>query len=210
MFHHFGEQATAAVRRLHRDHGHCRSGYRPAGNGQRTGVRPAGRHPPAVNLEAEAAVRFEHLPMRLPAVRHILIVKAVQDRREEFFCTFGCHVYQLTLSKVRWRRIPHDWAGHQAGLAAESSDSPCKRASTGVPSSTVRVTVQSRSCDLRIAISNTSAAARPPSLSGNSTSKSTSISVRWLPCSSLVLWAEQLTLKRLGSDRLTVMASTSI
>jgi hypothetical protein len=45
---------------------------------------------------------------------------------------------------------------------------------------------------------------------GKCTSKSTWMSVTWLPWTLFVLWPEQLTLKRVGSDRLTVMASTSI
>src|SRR4051812_17279495 len=84
------------------------------------------------------------------------------------------------------------------------------RASMGVPTSTVRLTVQSRSWDCCTARGSTSAAARPESSSGNATSNVRVRSVSRLPWPSRILVPVMLASNRVGSARLPVIRSTSI
>src|SRR5579875_58344 len=80
---------------------------------------------------------------------------------------------------------------------------------TGVPGSTVRLTVHSRSCDRRTAPGSSARAASPCSPSGNLTWKVTTIPARWLPASSRTFSAPTRTSNAPGSARREVRMSTS-
>src|SRR6516162_5075461 len=84
------------------------------------------------------------------------------------------------------------------------------RVAMGMPSSTVRVTVHSRSCDFFTASGRIALAASPASPSGNETRNVTSRSVRWLPPSSRTFSASTRTSNTSGSARREVRRSTSI
>src|SRR5580704_6485934 len=79
-----------------------------------------------------------------------------------------------------------------------------------MPSSMVRLTVQSWSCDRRTASGSTARAASPPSPGGNTTRKVTSMAARWLPPESRTLSAPTSTPNASGSARREVRMSTSI
>lgn len=79
----------------------------------------------------------------------------------------------------------------------------------GVPSSTVRLTVHSRSCDFCTASGSSARALSPCSPSGNLIRKVTTISVRWLPASSRTLFASTAISNESGSARRDVKRSTS-
>ncbi len=110
MRHHLGEQTPATIRRLHRDDRDCGNRYRSARHRHCPAVRPAGGDPLVVNLETEAALRLEHLVMRLPLLRHVVVMKTTQDRPEEVVDPLGRGVHQLTLSKVRRSGAQDGWA----------------------------------------------------------------------------------------------------
>src|SRR4029450_4695429 len=118
---------------------HCATGNR-----QCSAVHPAGRYPAAVDLKTEAALRLKHPAMGLPFRGHVVVMEAVYDRGEEFVESLRRDVHQVTLSLVRRGRPRMTRTGHQAAEPAVSRDLPYSSASTGVPSSTVRVTVHSR------------------------------------------------------------------
>ena len=110
------------------------------------------------------------------------------------------------------------------GLDAETSNAPTARrrgsaasvrvtrwsSLIGVPSSTVRPTVHSWSCERCTACGSTSRAASPAAPSANVTWNVTSMSVRWLPSSSRTLSAPSSTWNEAGSARRDVRMSTSI
>src|SRR5256885_1004949 len=79
----------------------------------------------------------------------------------------------------------------------------------GVPSSTVRLTVHSRSCDFCTASGSSARALSPCSPSGNLIRKVTTMSVRWLPASSRTLFASTAISNMSGSARRDVRTSTS-
>ena len=83
------------------------------------------------------------------------------------------------------------------------------RSAMGVPSSTVRDTVHSRSCDFRTASGSNSLALSPSSPSGNLIRKVTTMSVRRLPASSRTLSALTRISNLSGSARRDVRMSTS-
>ena len=83
------------------------------------------------------------------------------------------------------------------------------RSAMGVPSSTVRDTVHSRSCDFRTASGSSSLALSPSSPSGNLIRKVTTMSVRRLPASSRTLSASTRISNFSGSARRDVRMSTS-
>src|SRR4029077_17458308 len=83
------------------------------------------------------------------------------------------------------------------------------RSAIGVPSSTVRVTVHSRSCDFRTASGSSALALSPSSPSGNRVRKVTSMSVRRLPASSRTLSASTRISNFSGSARRDVRMSIS-
>jgi len=79
----------------------------------------------------------------------------------------------------------------------------------GVPSSTVRLTEHSRSCDLRTASGRMARALSPASPSGNLTRNVTTRSVRWLPSPSRTFSPSTVTSNESGSARREVRMSTS-
>src|SRR6266568_2425615 len=84
------------------------------------------------------------------------------------------------------------------------------RVAIGVPTSMVRPTVQSLSCDLRTTSGSTARASPPAAVSGNAIRNVTTISARRLPASSRTFSASTLTSKESGSARREVRMSTSM
>src|SRR5829696_5170965 len=142
MLHHLGEQASAAVRRLHGDDGDGGSRNRSTRNRQPPAVGAAGGDPSPVDLETEAPLWFKHLAMWLPFGFHVVVVEAAYHRREEFVEPLGRHIHQITLGQMRRGRTrchrsaitraslpdaavtPHV-AGSRQGFPVRPYGSPC-------------------------------------------------------------------------------------
>ena len=100
-----------------------------------------------------------------------------------------------------WRFRWHSYTGTRRGYSIRSA--------MGVPSSTVRDTVHSRSCDFRTASGSSALALSPCSPPGNLIRKVTMMSVRRLPPSSRTLSASTTISNFSGSARREVRMSTS-